>query len=233
MKTLISPCGSLGFIAIPKNASTSMEAWLSSAGWRQQSIDPSIPYFFLVRDPVQRLESAISECIFQTDLNHNITIESQQKLFESDKIISDIHTLSMVEYLYNTNLSNKKLIGILMNKHLHIMVNLVLKYHNVNIIDANIPHLNKTEKSPEVQNLSRFLINQKYQHFYLGQKIDLKIYEFLDQHTKYHRLEENYLRAKPKPTSLNFIIDLLGWQKFLLEILDYTAPKKYNTNDKI
>lgn len=233
MQTLISPCGKLGFIPIPKNASTSMHDWLTSSGWTEKKLDTSIPNFFLVRDPVERLESAISECIFQTELNHGVSIEKQNELSKSNKIIIDLHTLSIVEYLYNTNLNHKKLIGIMMNKHLHTMVNLVLKYYGVDAISFPIPHLNKTEKTQELKTLSKYLIEHKHEYFYLGQKIDLEIYEFLDQHTKYHRLEKNYMASKnPKPKSLNFIIDLPEWQKFIKDILNFSTPKQYNKNDK-
>lgn len=221
MKTFVSPCNKLGYIPMTKIASTSMNKWLSSAGWTIKESDPGIPYFFLIRSPSQRLLSSVIECVYQTLNNHNISITKQTEMLEQGKIIQDVHTLSICERLYHLNIDYKNLICINAEKHLHLMINLLFKHYNVTPIDNPIPVLNQTDKSKstDIISLAKKIIQQQYRHFHLGFDIDSKIYNLINETTKYYRLEYDYIRQTKKQPNFERVVDLPSLQNLLKDVV--------------
>jgi hypothetical protein len=221
MKTFVSPCNKLGFIPIAKNFSTSMVHWLSNAGWIIKEFDSQIPYFFLIRSPSQRLLSSVAECVWQTLDHHGISIAKQNEMLDQGKIINDLHTLSVSERLHNLNIDTKHIYCINAELHLETMIKCLFDYLSIQEIKESIPLLNSTNqtKSPEILALSEKIILKQYPHFRLGLDIDQKIYDAVNQTTKYYRLEYRYIEKTKKQPKLENVLDIATLQNTIHRVL--------------
>jgi len=228
MISFVSPCQTLGFIPMLKNASSSMSEWFVDAGWtREKNINTNIVNFFVMRHPRNRLLSGITQCIDWTFENTDITPSTVEKMMQASQIIVDPHSKSVCEYLYGHAFNPNKLWGFSLdqNHHTHTLINLLLQHYGVDTIDKPFPKLNSREdwKSKEVIELAKKIMSTQHFHFFLGYNMDWKLYNFITTHTKYYRLESNYINQKQNYTPhFENMFETNQWLDFLQqEILPF------------
>ena len=224
LETFVSPCKKLGWIPINKIASSSMRSWLGNAGWTQQDYDRNIPHFFLIRDPHKRLLSGITECVNQTLVNENISLQTQFDMLKRNKILQDSHTMSICEILVYNNLDYKKIICLSIDNHLHTLINLMFKHYDVAEITQPIPKDNLTThyKRQDIQQLAEKIYQQGFRYFHMGLVRDLEIYNVVCQNTNHYRLEKNYLNNTKKTPQFERILNLSTIQETIKNAVEFS-----------
>ena len=100
---LLSPCGDLAVVCIPKCSSSYWQTWLSQNNWtmhHDNSIEKHVHVLCCLRDPVDRWVAGISEYLDRYWNNDNdIKCQATLKLIQ-DRVIFDDHT-EVQHYFYS------------------------------------------------------------------------------------------------------------------------------------
>lgn len=100
---LLSPCGELGVVCIPKCSSSYWRVWLEKKGWTvhyNAHMQKNVHLICLLRDPVDRWIAGISE-YFNTYWTHeeHMKCEATVQLIQ-DRVVFDDHT-EIQQYFYS------------------------------------------------------------------------------------------------------------------------------------